>query len=156
MAILEKEREVADAYVRSSLALDAVQRWENCQSTHQFMGFKRKQLVTCHNLFDKFNKLNTWTCQNFKFDKEHGLSSTWRDENGREIDIGHTPVELAPNCFIWHAAYGRFELYPYGETKRLAHRFGMLTRTLKNPRIVVPGIIYVFEKQTFDELTNKG
>ena len=156
MAVLEKERTLADARARATLAADALERWDACQSTHQFMAFPAKQLVVCHHLFDRFNKLNTWRCEDFSFSKSAGISSQWEDENGKRMTLAYTPTEFAPNCFIWHAAYGRLESYPYGTKTSLSHRFGMLTRTLKNPRLAVPGIVYVYEKQTFDELTIKG
>lgn len=131
-----------------SLPHDARARWEACRSGHTFQAFYAKQLVV-YELHDDFPKiLRVLTCEDLIVNLRKGTSSTWVDQDTcHEICVGHTPVEVAPSCFMWHLRRTTLDLNEYRGSHNV--KFNIAYRTQANPNTREAGRIYMLEYAAF-------
>lgn len=144
---IKEERTVADIAAYSSLTGEQLAKWELCRSTHRFMAFKSKQLVVYRLDGAAPEILDTFTNTSLSIDLSRGLESTWQGLDGKEILVGHKPLEVAPGCFLWHPKHNTLEYVDWKGGKSL--RFSAMWRTAFNPAKKVPGHVYLIEAIAF-------
>ena len=131
-----------------SLPPEALGRWHACRSGHTFQAFFSKQVVA-FTIEDGVPKiLKVLVCEDLLVNLRKGTSSLWIDQDtGEEVSIGHTPVEVAPSCFMWHLQHTTLDLNEH--RGRYNVKFNLAYRTSLNPATRESGAVYLLEYATF-------
>lgn len=141
---LSAEWAVVNAAAEQNLPTRAFSRWETCRSGHTFQAYFQKQLVVYQIQDGKPVTLKALSCLDLNVSLNRGVSSIWVDLlTNDEFCVGHTPVELADSCFMWHLQHTTLDMNVYRGRKNL--KFNLAYRTRMNPSTVEEGMTYVLE-----------
>lgn len=139
----------------STLQPEALDRWYACRSGHKFQAFQGKQLVAYTTDGGAPDVLNTFICQDLKVGLRSGIASMWVDKDGTEQWVGHAPVEVAPNCFLWHVQHTTLDFNEY--RGRFNVKFNLAYRTIANPITSRErGHVFLLEYATFQHYYPKA
>jgi hypothetical protein len=127
---------------------DAYARWTSCRSGHTFQAFFDKQIVVYELVCGVPKILKVLSCESLNVNLRRGTSSTWVDRDADiELCIGHVPVEVAPNCFMWHLRATTLNLHEYRGSHSV--KFNIAYRTQLNPSTQQEGSAYILEYAAF-------
>ncbi len=146
---LTTERAFADTFA-ATLSAESLNRWYACRSNHRIMAFEQKRVWAFRLVEGQPKVLNQLTCEGMALDVRKGLVSHWRDMKDRPVIIGHTPVEVAEHCFMWHGMFNSVE-YPDHRGKHKA-RISVLWRTQSNFDTHIEGHSYLLEETAYKAL----
>ena len=120
------------------------QSWLATAVGHRFMAYAGKVLVAYRVIAGEVSFIDTWTMTNLKADADHGFLTQWEDSSGKVTYIGHTPVEVADRCFLWHNHNSGYEFTDrYGSPSL---RLSMTMRTEGHPATKKEGLTYLTEE----------
>lgn len=141
--------EFAFSHHRASLLpAEKFDRWHLCRSGHTFQSFYGKKLVAYTILDSIPTILKVLVCEDFAVSLREGTSSLWVEETGQEeFWITHTPVEVAPNCFMWHLQHTTLDFNEH--RGRFNVKFNIALRTPSNPSTKEVGKVYLMEYAKF-------
>lgn len=150
---MQTSKQLADelAFV-NTLARDlphaARERWDSCRSGHTFQAFFDKRIVVYELLSGVPKILKVLSCESLNVNLQRGTSSIWVDRDADiELCIGHTPVEVAPSCFMWHLRATTLDLNEYRGSYNI--KFNIAYRTQLNPSTQRDGSTYILEYAAF-------
>lgn len=141
------ERELV-ALSLTSLSPVASKRWDSCKSGHRWMAYSNKCLVIYNLLFDEPYVVDKLFCETASFDLEKGMTSKWRNLEGKILSFSSAPVEVQPSIFVWHTYLTDIQ---YLEHKgRFSGRFSMLYRCPHHPSIKREDTLYIQELASYE------
>lgn len=142
------ERQYSDTFAQS-LPPEAISRWEACRSAHRFAAYKDKQLVVFSLFYGEPQTMRVLTCTDVGLTMNGGLHSTWVDGDGKTVEVGHTPVEVAAGVFLWQVFYSSVSYIPH--KGRFEVKFPLAYRSAHNVhKHTVEGVPYILERAVFD------
>jgi hypothetical protein len=142
------ERQYADTLAQR-LDPEASLRWEACRSAHRFAAYKDKQLVIFSLFYDEPQTLDVLTCTGAGMTLNDGTHTIWTRSDGKEIKVGHTPVEVHEGVFLWHVFYSEISYTPY--LGRFSAKLPVGYRSLHNiHKHRADGVPYILERAVFD------
>lgn len=145
---VRNERAHADTFASRGLLPDEFSRWEFCRSAHRFLAYKGKQLVVYRIWFDTPQVVETLTCQEASLSLLGGISSNWTTSSGQLIGASHTPVEIAPSCFLWHVFDSQVRFMSHDQKYSVS--LPLAYKTKSHPSTMNEDHLYVLEKAVFD------
>jgi len=122
--------------------------WHKCRSGHTFQAFQGKQIVAYILESDVPKILKVLACEDFSVSLRDGSTSTWIDDSTLvKHQVTHLPIEVAPNCFMWHLQHTTLDYNEY--RGRYNIKFNVAFRTASNPSTRESGKVYLMEYATF-------
>jgi hypothetical protein len=141
------ERELV-ALSLHSLPLSSLERWDGCKAGHRYMCYSNKCLVIYNLLFDEPYIVDKLFCESASFNLEQGMTSRWRNMEGKLLSFSSLPVEVQPSIFLWHTYYTDIQ---YTEHKgRFSGRFSMLYKCAHHPKIKRNDCLYIQELASYE------
>jgi hypothetical protein len=142
------ERQYSDIFAQR-LSQPAIDRWEAGRSAHRFAAYKDKQLVVFSLFYGEPQTKRVLTCTEVGLSIDNGLSSVWSDGEGHKIEVGHTPVEVAPSVFLWHVFHSSVSYLPHKGNFEV--KLPLAYRSAHNVhKHAVDGVTYILERAVFD------
>lgn len=124
--------------------------WLKTEVGHRFMGYAGKKLVAYTWKAGVYVPLDTFVLTDIQASPEEGLTSDWEDSKGNLISVGHAPVQVLGNCFMWHNHSSSYEY-----TRRYgawSFRLSMTLRTERHPGVKEEGLSYMTEESKLEQL----
>jgi hypothetical protein len=141
------ERELV-ALSLNHLSPAAIQRWEACKAGHRYMAYNNKCLVIYNLLFDEPYIVDKLFCEMASFNLEEGMTSRWRNLDGKILNFSSKPIEVQPSIFLWHTYLTDLQ---YLEHKgQFSGRFSMLYRCPHHPKIKRDNYLYIQELASYE------
>jgi len=131
----------------STLTPEQLSRWESCRAFHRFAGFQQKEILLYRLLFGQPYIQDVLTCVDLQVSLREGLESTWKDRQGRFLNLGYSPVELAEGCFVFHPQNSLVTYLEYNG--KYNARFALHCKTKLAPRDRHEGVSYLVERAIF-------
>ncbi len=122
-------------------------RWDSCHSSHRFLAYQGKELVVYTVFNGRPTVLDTLVCRSVGLSTDDGFTSEWRTTSGALFSVSHTPVEILPYCFLWHAFDCQVRYYPYNG--KFSTSFPLMYRTRSNPTRMNEDHTYILEQGAF-------
>ncbi len=142
------ERSNASILANRNLTEQQLLRWRNCLSAHRFLAYSNKEVVVFNVAKGVPNVLNTLVCVEAGFTLSGGLTSQWETDTDGVVELSHTPFEVGPNCFMWHAFDSQIRYFPYAGT--YSANFPMVYRTKSNPNKINEDHVYMLERSAYN------
>jgi hypothetical protein len=147
---LAMERAFADALARENLSSEALKRWAHCRSSHRFMAYHGKQLVTYRLEDSKPTDLVTHTCKQLSVDLYTGFTSEWETTEGGFYIATNAPREIQASTFLWHPFSSCVQFAEYKLRRNI--RFSLCYKTRHNPKTRIEGETYILERSVFEDV----
>lgn len=154
---LDQERAwIEDAACRDLDPLEYV-AWTRSRSSHRLVVHKGRSLVLWQCSKEQPTEVSRVWVGDFEASSQNG-SSTALTVKDREILVGHSPVQIAPNLFVWLPFYVDLQRIPEqtGAQGKLT-KFSLIARGPSNPHEkLVEGGYYLSNPSSFSSLFSRG
>ena len=144
---LKLERNLSDM-LAATLGESQQMRWKQCGSSHRFLAYQDKELVLYTLQGKRPIVRNTFKCKSVNLSVSKGFTSEWEDRMGKHYPISHTPTEVEPYCFLWHAFDCQVRYFPYRGV--FSASFPLVYKTRSNPEKQNEDHTYLVERAAFE------
>lgn len=141
------ERELV-ALSLNSLSPASLERWEACRSGHRLMAYSNKCLVIYNLLFDEPYVVDKLFCETASFNLEQGMTSRWKNLEGKILNFSSVPTEIQPSIFIWHTYLSDLQYLEH--RGKFSGRFSMLYKCPNHPKIKRDDCLYIQELASYE------
>lgn len=127
---------------------EAQDRFNACKASHRFMAFRGKDLIVYEVIAGKRTIAETFSCKSVSLSIVDGMESVWSSAYGEDVRVSHTPVEIAPSVFMWHAYCSEVQYLPYKGI--YTARFPLIYKCQHHPKMRLENTLYIQERAMYD------
>lgn len=143
------ERQHANTFASQSLDRDEYTLWEQCRSAHRFLTFKGKELFIYKFRSGSPRIVKKLTCVDTGLSFNGGFRTEWMDEDMNVVTVGHAPVMVSEQVFLWHVFDSQVEYAPH--KGRFNARLPVAYRCKENPlQYQNEGVLYILERTAYE------
>ncbi len=147
---LSQERTWIEDAASRDLSLLEYAAWTTTRCSHRMVLHKGRQVVLWQAKGGRPATSHQVAVGDFEASSQNGAQAVL-EVHGREVVVGHSPVMIAANLFVWLPFYTDLQRIPLREDgQQKITRFSLITRAVSNPlEAMVEGAFYLSQPSAF-------